>query len=529
MELGRLTRRDDSVEVHLVGEENYFVFQPLLPEVISCSIEPSHILNPIRQLCKHVIFHCAAVQSIDVDKHTVTLAGDDARQVRTLPFDHLIVCTGLRMDLSRIPGMAEHSLPIKTLGDAFHLRNHVLSRLEEADLETDSATQRRLLTFVAVGGGFSGVETIAELNDMIRSVLRYYPNADAIGPRLILVHSRSCILNELDPRLAEFAQRKLRKRGVELVLNCRVSEATDEEVVLSNGQSIPAGTVISTVGNAPHPLIADSGLPQQKGRLLVDECLRVGDAGNLWALGDAALVPAHSGDGFCPPTAQFAHRQGKLCARNVLATLKHRPLQPFRFSGLGQLAVIGRRCGVAQIFGVRIAGLLAWCMWRSVYFSKLPGLRCKVRVGIDWALDMLFPRDITKLDVQRTELLRQAHYRKGAVIIRQGEIGDRFYIIESGEVEIVQQDAEQKERRLGTRSAGDSFGEVALLQQVKRTATVRCLTPVDVLTFTRQDFRMLVGKYSLLKSHMQDNLRALAEHDPAVRSDDQGAAPGSSE
>ena len=283
------------------------------------------------------------------------------------------------------------------------------------------------------------------------------------------------------------------------------------------------------MGNAPHPLIADSGLPQQKGRLLVDECLRVGDAGNLWALGDAALVPAHSGDGFCPPTAQFAHRQGKLCARNVLATLKHRPLQPFRFSGLGQLAVIGRRCGVAQIFGVRIAGLLAWFMWRSVYFSKLPGLRCKVRVGIDWALDVLFPRDITKLDVQRTELLRQAHYRKGAVIIRQGEIGDRFYIIESGEVEIVQRDAEQKERRLGTRSAGDSFGEVALLQPVKRTATVRCLTPVDVLTFTRQDFRMLVGNYSLLKSHMQDNLRALAEHDPAVRSDDQGPAPGSSE
>ncbi len=501
-ELGRLAKREKHIQVHLVSNENYFVFQPLLPEVACCTIESNHILNPIRQLCPGIRFHCAAVTEIDISGKSVTVVGKDVRRPYVLAYDHLILSLGLTMNVSSVPGMAEHSLPIKTLGDAFHLRNHVLSRLEQAEIESDETERRRLLTFVGVGGGFSGVETIAALNDMFKKVLRFYPRAQGTGYRVVLVHSGSQVLNELDDELAKFAQAKLQERGVEVILNARVSEATAAGVVLSNGESLAAGTVICTIGNAPHPTVADLAVPQERGRVLADSFLRIKGATHLWALGDSALVPDERRGGFCPPTAQYAMRQGKLCARNVLATIKGQRLSSFQFGGLGQLAVVGRHCGVAKILGWKSAGLLAWFLWRSIYLMKLPGLRCKVRVGLDWLLDALFPHDITKIEVHRTEHLKRAHFRQGENIIRQGEIGDRFYVLESGRVAIIRETPDQTEEVLGTRAPGETFGEIALLKDLPRQATVRCLTPVDVITFSRQDFLALVGSHELLRSQL---------------------------
>ena len=514
-ELGRLTKRNTSIEVHLVSNENYFVFQPLLPEVVSCSIEPTHILNPIRHLCPHVHFHCAGVTDINPEQKHIRLVGSDLRRARTLAFDHLILCPGLTMDASKVPGMAEHALALKTLGDAFHLRNHVLSRLEEADVERDEDRRTRELTFLAIGGGFSGVETVAALNDMLKSVLAFYPRAKKTGYRVILIHSTDRILHELDERLAAFAHKELAERGVEILLNTRVQEITPTGVVLSNGERIATGTVISTVGNAPHPMIATLAVPQEKGRILVDECLRIQGYPNLWAIGDSALIPDVRRNGFCPPTAQYALRQGRHCARNVVAAIRGNSVHPFEFGGLGQLAVVGRHCGVAQIFGWRMAGWIAWCLWRSVYLMKLPGIRSKVRVGLDWGLDVLFPRDITKIEVQKTEQLKRAHFHQGEIIIRQGEIGDRFYIIEAGEVEIVREDSGQPEERLAVRGEGDSFGEIALIHDVTRTATVRCLTPVDVVTFSRKDFQTLVGSYEILRTPLRSRIdKELSERTP---------------
>jgi len=227
------------------------------------------------------------------------------------------------------------------------------------------------------------------------------------------------------------------------------------------------------------------------------------------------MVPDVRRGGFCPPTAQYAMRQGRRAAQNILATIHGKNPQPFVFGGLGQLAVVGRHCGVAQIMGVKMAGFFAWWLWRSVYWMKLPGLRCKVRVGIDWALDLLFPRDITKLAMQRTEKLRRAHYRAGDTIFRQGDIGDRFFIIESGEVEVLVDQNDQPPKRLATRGAGEYFGEVALLKRVPRMATVRCMTAVDVVTFTQQDFQMLVGSYTAFRRNLErdieDRLRELPD------------------
>ena len=517
IELGRRTRRNRSIEVHLVSDENYFVFQPLLPEVVSCGIEASHILNPIRQLCPYVRFHCATVESIDTDRKLVSLLGSDRRRVKSLRFDHLILALGLRMDLSRTPGMLEHSLPIKTMGDAFHLRNHILSKLEEADTEPDREARQKALTFVGVGGGFSGVETVAEINDMIKAVLEFYPRARATGQRVILVHSRDRILNELSDGLAQFAERKLSQRGVEAILGTRVKEATPAGVTLSDGQTINAGTVICTVGNAPHPLIGRSSLPQERGRIVADECLRVKGLEYVWALGDSALIPDVRRGGLCPPTAQYAIRQGKRCARNVLASIAGRQLRPFSFGGLGQLAVIGHHCGVAEIFGFKLAGILAWWLWRSVYFMKLPGIRCKIRVGIDWSLDLLFPPDISKLAVDRTDRLHRAHYREDDIIIKQGDIGDRFYMIEDGKVEVLEEQPGAPARRIATFSTGESFGEIALLRDSPRSATVRCLTPVDVVTLGRQDFRTLVGSYDVVRAQMERDIKERSGGGPENR------------
>jgi NADH dehydrogenase len=517
-ELGRLTRHDPLVEVHLVSNENYFLFHPLLPEVVSGSIEPSHILNPIRQFCDRIQFHCATVTGINLENQTVSLMGADARRVFALRFDHLIVAMGLTVDASRVPGMAEHSLPLKTLGDAFHLRNHVLTCLEEAELEHDPVMQKKRLTLVVVGGGFSGVETAAELNDMVKAALRYYPRSRAVGFRVVLVHSDTRLLQELKGGLAAFAQVKLRQRGVELLLKTKVREVTPDGVTFSNGEHIGAETVVCTVGMAPHPLIRESRMPQERGRLLVDESLRVRGFPQIWAMGDVALVPDVRRGGWCPPTAQYAMRQGPHCARNVLAAIRDRPVRKFSFHGLGQLAIVGRHCGVAQVCGIKLSGILAWWLWRSVYLMKLPGLRCKLRVGIDWVIELLFSRDITKLDVQRAHSLVRAHYSEGAIIVRQGEIGDRFYVIESGTVEIIHERPGQVNERLGVKTAGESFGELALLKGAPRSATVRCLTPVDVVTFNRRDFLALVGSLRMFRSHMDEAVynysadRELASH-----------------
>ena len=502
LELMRLKKAKDNLEVHLISNENYFVFQPLLPEVVSCSIEPGHILNPIRPLCPQVHFHWATVKEVDTARQHVILTGRDERKVTTLKYDHLVWSLGLTINRHMVPGMAEHSLSLKTLGDAFHLRNHILSQLEEADLETEESLQRKALTFVVVGGGFSGVETAGAINDMVKSVLRFYPRARERGVQILLVHSGDRILDELGQSLGKFAERKLQEQGVILLLRNRVVEATANGIVLPDGRAICAGTVVCTAGSVGHPLVARTGLSQQDGRILVDEFLRVKGLNTLWAIGDSALIPDGTG-AFCPPTAQFATREGKLCAANILHAIRQRPLRPFTFRGLGQLAAIGRHSGVARILGWNTSGVLAWFLWRCVYLIKIPGLRCKIRIGIDWLLEAVFPPDITMMDFHRTEQLKRAHYRPGDVIIKQGEVGQHFFIIESGEVEILREEPDNRTSRLGTRSAGSSFGEIALLKSVARTATVRCLTPVDVVMFSRQDF------LSLIHSHTQ--IRAMVE------------------
>ncbi|MCI0398151.1 MAG: NAD(P)/FAD-dependent oxidoreductase [Chloroflexi bacterium] len=394
--LEKAAARDQNLQVTLVSQSNYLLFTPMLAEVASGALEPQHISAPVRAACPHTRFLRAAVTAIDTTNQTVCLQAGPGLPLETLAYDHLVLALGSVPHYYDLPGMAEHAFNLKTLEDATRLRNHVLATLERADVEPDPAERQRLLTFVVAGAGFAGTEMIAELFDLVHSVLRYYPHVEPEALRFVLVHSRDRILPELSPALANYSLRKLQARGVEFVLNARVSGATAGAVLLEDGAAIPTQTIIWTAGNQPNPLLA--GLPgehDRRGAVLADETLQVKGLANVWAVGDCAVIPnPYSHGGFYPPTAQHALREGKTAADNILAAFQGRPAKPFRFKTIGLLVALGHRTGAAEIMGRRFSGLLAWLLWRGVYLGKLPGLEKKVRVLLDWLLDIFFPRDI---------------------------------------------------------------------------------------------------------------------------------------
>ena len=492
---------DPSVEVALVNRENYFVFQPLLPEVAGGAILPTQMLNPIRRMLPRTQFFESEVEKVDLAKKEVRIVVGEGRSLRILPFDQLVVALGTIVDLSRLPGMCEHSLPLKNVGDAFYLRNHVIGCLEKADIETDEGLKKALITFVVVGGGFSGVETIGELQEMVHLVLPSYRNVRPEDVRFVLVHGQERILPEVVPSLGTYAEAKLRSRGIEILLNTRSKAATSESVFLEGREPIPTRTIVCTIGNAPTPLLGTLGCPTERGRLVVDETTAVPGFAGVWSLGDCAAVPDTVAGGTYAPTAQNAIRQAKVCADNIVATLRGEPRRSFRFKGLGSLASIGGRSAVAQVMGLRLSGFVAWWMWRTIYLMKLPGWERRLRVAIDWTLDLLFPRNLVQLRVFRTEKVDRAHYETGETIVRQGEIGDRFYVLAKGRVEVVRDEGGRK-TVLSTLGEGESFGELALLKDLARTATVRALEPTDVLVIGRGDFRAVAMHLGLLRQQL---------------------------
>jgi NADH dehydrogenase len=284
---------------------------------------------------------------------------------------------------------------MKSLSDAIRLRAHVLKRLEEANSECNSVDRQSLLTFVVAGGGFAGVETVAALNDFVHEALPFYPNLSESMLQVILVHSGRVILPELGESMGRYTHKVLAQRGVEIRLNTRVKSMTKDQVFFDCGTPIPCRTLVWTAGTVPSPLISSLPCTKEQGRMRVNEFLRVSDWPNVWAVGDCAFVPDASNPGKShPPTAQHAIREGKIVAHNIAAAFLGHPRKSFSFKTIGLLASIGRRTGVARIFGFNFSGFFAWWMWRTIYLSKLPGLDKKVRVAFDWTLDLLFPKDV---------------------------------------------------------------------------------------------------------------------------------------
>jgi NADH dehydrogenase len=508
-----LGRRTD-IEVELLSEENYFVFQPLLPEVAAGGIAATHVVNPIREIVPRARFRCCRIRHVDLPRRRVLVSQGEARELISVPYDHIVFCVGKVSDFSALPGVAEHALAMKDLGDAFALRNHVLRCLELADIERDAAQKRALLTFVVAGGGFSGVETAGELHELVTRTLRYFPRIARDEIAFRLVHSQQTLLPEMPKELGEAARTILERRGIEMVLGARVAAASPGRVHLSGGKVIETRTFVCTVGNAPNPivkhLLRKGELPEAEakgkkmGLIAVDRTLRCAGADGCWAVGDCAAIPSPSGQGLCPPTAQFAIREAATCAENILAAIDGRPARPFAFKALGMLASLGQRRAVAQLFGLKLTGFFAWFLWRTVYLGKLPGFARKLRVALDWTLDLFFQRDITQLDVGHAGRVRRSHYEPGEMVVRKGEIGREFFLITAGEVEVLAPDGDGVVARLG---AKDFFGERALLEDTRRNATVRAATPVDVLVISRNDFRSMVASFPVLEEHFAKILK----------------------
>lgn len=390
-------RADVSIDVTLISDSNFLLFTPMLAEVASGALEPSHISAPIRAAVAHTRFRYGAVEDIDTEGRTVRLAAAGSGPRESIPYDHLVLAVGSVPHFLDLPGVEEHALTLKDLGDAARLRDHVIGLLERTDhIEPDAQERERLLTFVVAGGGFAGAESIAELFDLVHGVLHLFPGIASDEPRFVLAHSRDRILPELSAELGAYALDRLRARGIEFRLGVRVTEATEQDVLLTDGDRIPTRTFVWTAGNRPSPLVAKlGGVHARNGALVTDPTLRAAELDRVWAVGDCAQIPDldRDGDPF-PPTAQHALRQGKVVADNIAAVLSGRMPNEFRFATIGVLVALGHHTAAAEIRGHRFSGLAAWLLWRGIYLSKLPGIEKRVRVFLDWGLDLAFPRDI---------------------------------------------------------------------------------------------------------------------------------------
>ncbi len=403
--------RPGEAEITLVSRENYQLFTPMLPEVSSGNLELRHIVTPLRAQLKRTQFVLAEIANIDIPARTVRFSHTIAADFHeTIAYDHLVIALGSVTSTFDIPGVAEHALPLKTLEDAETLRNRIIAALETADIATDPVERARLLTFVVVGGGYTGCEAVGELVDLFRSIVRYYRSIRIEEVAIVLVEGGMKLLGDLPPKMGEYTGKNLRERGVRVMMGDQVKALDRDGVTLASGTRIESATVVWSAGARPPQIVKDLPLEHARnGGLFVDRAMRAIGHEDVWALGDCAWVPTEKPNTWYPATAQHAIREGPALADNLIATLRGEPTKPFRYDSLGTMASLGARRGVAQLPGDFIlTGFIAWLMWRAYYLSRLPGLDRRLRVAFDWTLGLLFPRDIAEMRVYSAKARRMA-------------------------------------------------------------------------------------------------------------------------
>jgi NADH dehydrogenase len=377
----------------IVSPENFMLFTPLLPEAASGTLEPRHTVVPLRVMCPHAELLLGEVKAVDLEVKTATV--DSQAGTQLVHWQELVVALGAVPRTAPVPGLEEHGLAFKTLAEAIHLRNHVLREIEAADAEPDEAVRRERLTFVFVGAGYAGVEALAELSDLADDALRFYPRLAGVPRRWVIADAAPKILPEIPARLGEYAAEELRSRGFEIHVGTTLESVSDREAVLGDGTRIPTRTLVWTAGVRPNPLLRDLGLPlDERGRVEVDEFLRVRGREHVWALGDCARVPNTQADAPDPPTCQHALRQARRLAKNLGGEL-----EPYGYRMLGQVATLGRYKGIADVLGLRLRGFPGWFVTRTYHLYQLPLLSRKLRVVVDWTVALLFRRDIAELSM----------------------------------------------------------------------------------------------------------------------------------
>ncbi len=513
--LERLAKKGARVEVSLVNRENYLVFQPMLAEVVAGDVGILDTVSPLRQMLPQTELYVREIEAVDVERKVVVLGAGMTPQRYELEYDHLVVALGNVTDFRGIPGLPEHAMGFKTLADAVRIRNHVINVLEQASVVRDVPARRSMLTFVVAGGGFSGTEVAAALNDCVRRAVGDYRSLQPEEIRVVLVHSGKQVLErELTPGLARYATRTLSEQGIELVLGERLVAASPHGAVLGDGRRIATRTLISTVPSSPNPIVERMGLPTVRGRLECDPTTTVRGSENVWAVGDCAQIPMRDGS-WSPPTAQHAIREAKVLAANIVASERGGRRKSFAFSGLGKLGALGHRRAVAELpGGVTVEGQLAWLMWRCIYWAKLPGASRKAKVAVSWLSDLALPAHPVPLNLGGGRGATQAHYEPGETVFEEGEVGDSLFMILSGQVEVSKLVGGQT-RHIGTLGAGEYFGEMALLGRRPRSASTRAASALDLLVLPASDFSALADTLTEFRGEFEQIARAREEADEA--------------
>ena len=397
-------RASDELEVTLVARDNFLTFTPMLPSVPASTLAPRHVVTPLRARLHRTRYVRAAVVGIDPVKKVVRLDGVSVQSGMTpaeMAYDDLVVGLGSTSNFFSIPGAEQYALTMKSVPDAMQLRNRVLDVLEAADAEESPRRRKSLITMVIVGVGFSGCETAGELIEFLRKCLTLYPRVRAEEVRVVLIGLDHEIMPEIGERLGKYAHRVLVKDGVEVRLETAVISVAEDHVVVrtpaGEEERIDTRCVVWTAGVAPVPAVASLATEGSKGRVLVDRNLASETFPGVWALGDAAAIPSTEGAGFCPPTAQHAMRQAVTMAKNLLARHRNAPLEPYTYKPLGLMASLGHHKAVALAMGIPISGFIAWWLWRTYYLLRMPGFERKLRVALDWTIDLFLPRDTVVL------------------------------------------------------------------------------------------------------------------------------------
>jgi NADH dehydrogenase len=482
------------MELTVVSRDNYSTVHGLIAEMLTCKVQPQQINASVRELIAPAHLHNAEIESIDVQNKCVLTRRSLDGRAYPLGYDHLVVGLGSVEDLSRYAGLAEHAFPLKTFANCYRLRNHLLSALEMAAIETNPDERRRLLTFVIAGGNYAGVEVACDLVDYFRLLTgEKYRELKFDEFRVVLLEIGPRILPELGgrhPRLVRYAERRVAQLGIDLRSNTGLTAATVEEAVLDSGERIPTRTLITCTGMRPSPLLEQFPYARDKrGRLETDRFCRVPGAENIWAGGDCAAVP-HPDGGTCPPLAHYAQKAGWNIGANILRTLESRPLRSYTFNGLGEACTLGHGCAISHLKGLPACGWFAWVGWRFIVLTMfVPSWTRRLRLMFDWLLTAVIGRDLVNPRIDEQPGIDHALYEPGQVIVPSGDTRHYHYIVESGEVEVVTSHREP-ESLLATLRAGDYFGHVT---KPDAESSIRARTRVRLLVIDRHAADALSG------------------------------------
>ncbi len=488
----------DRFDIELINSTNYFVFQPLLPEVVSGTISAPDAVTPLRYMLPGVRVRMAEVTNIDMQAQRVDLLQGTRRFPQSVDYDQLIIAVGQKTDLSLAPGLEAHALCVRDLADAHELRNRVIQCLENADVTQNPEVKQRLLTFVVAGGGFSGVEIMGEMLEMIHRTLRFYPNIAGSEIRTVLIQRGDRILPELSPGLGDYAEERLRARNVEFHLNSRITSATASAAYLDDGTRIPTDTLVVTAGSGPRRLATKIGGELRRGKIVVNKFLNVEGHENVWCIGDAASIPMESDDSeqnrYAPPTAQFAIREARAAAENIIAVSSGRRLERFAYRPIGSLASIGNYKAVAELYGWRLSGLFAWLTWRAVYIGMLPGFSTRLRVALNWLFDYFLPRSIVQIANRFVSETSCRHYASGDVICEPGQIIDGRYLVIAGALQWRVPPTDECGGAVRAIGVGGSWGEASIRPSKLSEGTLIATERAEVLVIHRPDLINVVPK-----------------------------------